>query len=79
MLQLKLIRFIKKLRVLYLVSSQLDSRFSQYLAGIRHILGIKVTFASPREISFDDFVALVAGPKLSRENNQVGEQRCDSY
>ena len=71
MLQLKLIRFIKKLRVLYLVSSQLDSRFSQYLAGIRHILGIKVTFASPREISFDDFVALVAGPKLSRENNQV--------
>ena len=77
MLQLQLIRFIKKLRVLYLVSSQLDSKFSQYFAGFRHILGIKVVFASPQEISFDDFVASIASPNSSSVNHKVSSGSID--
>ena len=77
MLQLQLIRFIKKLRVLYLVSSQLDLKSSQYFAGIRHILGIKVVFASPREISFDDFVASVVSPRPSKADHRFFSESID--
>ena len=64
--------------VLYLVSSQLNSQVSQYLAGIRHILGIKVAFASPQEISFDDFLSSIASQRFPRVDHQVSSKPVSS-
>ena len=66
---------IKKLKVLWLVSAKLSPNFSQYLAGIKHILGVKTIFSVPKEISYEEFLLLINSNFSCRE--RVGAASSD--